>query len=192
MLSSFCLTYCVIISLWKAPYVAAMATVVIEPGDFDPTKTLEYNLCNSSVDLNNTVIKLKPGNYTIVGRGICIVENVHNFLLTSPEKTTINCWKSVGFMFLKSFNISISNITFKKCGGPVVGRDVLSRHQSMKLDSKEIALMYINCLNISLHNVSVLEYTGFGILTINVENFIKLDSVIVSKLTNVQCKGVQR
>ena len=97
--------------------------------------TLQYYLCNTSVDLNNTVIRLSPGNYTIDSSpagSVCVIDNVHNFQLTSASDiATVTCQsRSVGattggILFLKGINISISNIIFHNCGGIVTNSTII-------------------------------------------------------------------
>ena len=138
------------------------------------------------------MIKLSPGNYTIDSPtgSVCVIDNVRNFQLTSASDiATVTCQsRSVGattggILFFKGVDISISNIIFCNCGGITTNITIIDNLGSFN-NKLTVALMYKGSRNVDLRGVSLLNYNGFGVLAVDVNGSIVLQSVSVSNPNN--------
>ena len=174
--------------------------------------TLDGYLCggNGSTDSNmlqsNTTVVLAMATYHEIAEtsGLCIVENITNVTITSEgDLSVIKCVgnSTAGFVFIKVFNLEISNVKFDGCGAALNDTGLLGklndfrksepRYRFDSLDS--VTLMFVNCLNLSLYAVDITNYLGFGMILSNVLGNIEMDHISITDAVDHfgcdQCNG---
>ena len=155
-------------------------TIMVQPTGHN--STLEHYLCNNdSVVLNDTtLVLLSNGNHIVSPGTTCVVENVQNLLITSNETATVVCQTSLtrpltnrGFAFIFSTNITFSNIIFENCGGVVDDKLFFTEYEL------QAVLLFLYTSIISLSKVSILRYSGYGLLAIDSQSSANFDDVTV-------------
>ena len=120
---------------------------------------------------NDTQVRIAAGKYTLNGqRNSTDFHDVRNIAIVgsnlSYAKTTIDCGESnssdgTGLGFFSSIDIRIENIVLKNCGK-------LWNRTSTHPDHFKVALYFLSCESISIHNVIIANSDGVGMVMYNV------------------------
>ncbi len=180
-------------------YVVAVLSVVtvlkgsvIHVPDSDGN-SLDYYLCDQPSINDNTMFVLQSNiTLSVIERStVCIVTGVHNITIISDSHesySVINC-SGAGFAFANVTNLSINNTVFNGCGVSLGqdAYDVLNQvpavngmpyYQFNTFD--HVTLLFINCSHLSMYNVKINFYVGFGMILKNVHGVTEMKYVTIT------------
>ena len=139
---------------------------------------------------SNTYLNLSADGYHQVSINFsrfCIIENIDNVTIASSSSSTnasIKCLSlNFGLGFLNITNLSILNINISECGGRltplVVKYDNDSRSFFHIPPSQYSVFFFSHIRNLSVKEVSITNYKGYGILITNCLEQSRIDCAIV-------------
>ena len=162
---------------------------VSSPLMINNSSSLQYYLCESgSLQSGTELILLHEIGHILSTGPFCLVSNLENITIRSSlynKLASIKCnphYKQ-GLGFYNIINLTLQNIRMHHCGGylPKYLFSFLA-NESFYFESNQSASVVIsNCSNVSLFNVTVLDYCGFGVILLNPTGFIFLEHITVRK-----------
>lgn len=165
---------------------------------------LQQFLCSERLQTNkHHALTLNASeNYKIQKSGLCVV----NFSGNSPDlglvikgepissPATIICQpepgnSTTGFAFINVSNLIITNVRFVNCGATLPAHIIDSLNYVSELYYTQYhaaLLLFLNCKNVSLINVSIETYYGFAILAFNMAGTSVIASINVTNSTGFE------
>ena len=128
-----------------------------------PCRTLIYALENI---YNSTLVSLNGGLHYL--NNSVVIENVSHVAVVGKNISVHIICSNSGLEFSTSFGLLIRNIIFIGCGRQLRSRNELSNHLP-----QQAALAFIQCHNITIDNVTVLDINGTGLLTYECSGVIR-------------------
>ena len=171
---------------------ASMTTTYVYPNSSNGT--LEYYLCrnDTTINLNNTTLVLLSYDiHTISSGSTCIVQNVHNLVITSEQgsPSTVICRTSKesnltsrGFGFAYSTNITISNVNILHCGG-IINDFILFQLEkitSVHVYRLQAVFVFLYVYSIQLLDTNITQYNGFGVVGVNTFGVTNFNGIFIS------------
>ena len=161
---------------------SAVHYVKAEGGEPCPTATPSTSLCQqldfymanaSFYFASNTTLYFLAGEHVMLQSMVAVsVSNLtlqglgsidHDEYGVLPS-AVISCTTPHSLVFLHSFNITVTGLAIKGCGGPL--DDFLSIQNSI-LYGSSLALGFIEMVGLDIREVSIQNSTGYGLLAIN-------------------------
>ena len=128
-----------------------------------PCRTLIYALENI---YNSTLVSLNGGLHYL--NNSVVIENVSHVAVVGKNISVHIICSNSGLEFSTSFGLLIRNITFIRCGRQLRSQNELSNHLP-----QQAALAFIQCRDITIDNVTVLDINGTGLLTYECSGVIR-------------------
>ena len=167
-------------------------------------KTLEYYLCDHGLNESDTTLILASNaTHSINGRNsLCIVDNISNITIksdTPASLATVNCINNhtTGFAFLNASKVTLIDVVFNGCGGNIGNDNLLESLNHVPTKRKDpyykfqelnrVTLLFHNSSDITMHNVHVTNYTGFGIIFTNLFGYINTTHLNITNALNSGC-----
>ena len=132
-------------------------------------------LCNANFPLNSrTTVYLDPGTHypqAVAGK-YCVAGNLTDLVIlgSADRETTVDCSRgNVGFLFSNIVNLTLERITFRSCG-QTIPSDLQGNLNSTPVylgRGQKAVLLFDHCTNIKLQFVSVDQYYGLAIASVN-------------------------
>ena len=124
--------------------------------------TLTAGLKHGLENGDNTEVFIAFSNYTINNGKVPLFQNLENFKIIGEctnggDCPRIECENDTGFRFVASSSISISGLTFQKCG-------IAFRNN---LEWAVAAIVFKHCTNLALTQVTFIMSTETGLALIN-------------------------
>ena len=161
---------------------------------------LNKYLCNPDYPLpQDTQLLLSPNvNHILSSNSFCLVSNISNITLrsTSIAPANITCrhynnsYESVGFGFYNVSGLMIENIHITQCGGPMPSTSTLYPNDTaFYFHEGQSATLFVSYFSyITMFGVNVINYYGFAILLLNINNNVTLHNInITSTSGSAQC-----
>ena len=145
------------------------------------------SLCNSGeVTSGNVTIHLNTSvmhNLTVD----CVVNNSSYVTLSGPPHNSgsaiINCEHNGSLSFINSCNINLFDITITNCGtANITSRDENDFQLPNALKNQVIAVLFMNCVNVRIANVTMTDNLGINLVGINVLGNSLLDNVTIENV----------
>ena len=138
--------------------------------------TLNDQISSTELIPDNSVINFMPGTHKFFntsGINAFIIEDVHNITLAGIGGfCEIVCEDRMIFTFLNVTNLTISNLSFVNCGGPIP-RDIVRTLQASEsffsVTNFHYITLFLNDIeNLQLLSVNVTNSFGYGLLGRNI------------------------
>ena len=157
------------------------------------SSSLQYYLCESgSLQSGTELILLNEIEHILSTGPFCLVSNLENITIRSSlynKLASIKCkphYKQ-GLGFYNITNLTLQNIRMQHCGGylPKYLFSFLANESFYFESNQSVSVVLSNCSKVSLFNVTVLDYCGFGVILLNPTGFIFLEHINVSMAETV-------
>ena len=139
------------------------------------------SLCNGEVT-SGDVIHLNTSvrhNLTVD----CVINNTSNVTLSGPHSSgsaIIDCKHNGSLSFINSCNITLYSINITNCGSAnITSRHAINLQLPNALRNQVIAVLFMNCLNITIAHVTMIDNLGISLVGINVLGNSVLDNVTI-------------
>ena len=160
----------------------------------DNNHTLDYYLCGEHHVLESDTIIILQSNITHYiqpnNNSVCLTSNIFNITIMSDNHpATVQCTghqiiNRQGFVFHNVTNLTIFNIKFEGCGGILT--NPLVQFLNGSADSyfyfgeyQPAALVLDMCTDLSVSNIEIMEYLGFGMILSNSYGAIAMDNITI-------------
>ncbi|XP_065919370.1 uncharacterized protein [Dysidea avara] len=136
-------------------------------------------MCNSNIST------LSAGKYMLTNT--CIFDSIDNVVLSGEgsNNTIINCTGEGSITFRNANKFTVSNLTITNCGTLGSNRSFTSNfplpHALMK---HKIALLLINCSNVTISNLHMTHNPGLNLVGINVFGNSTMDGVVIDNIVS--------
>ena len=134
----------------------------------EPCLTLQEFVSHHYCVESNTVLKFLPGKHMLqftTGRNISI-RNVFNVTLTGvsgQQSSLIHCVSEFSVSVKNATNLTISNLSFSGCGGPLAKLVITKTKSTFR--SATLFLLFVSNMNIM--NTHIHDSKGAGMLVVN-------------------------
>ena len=166
-------------------------------------------LCSSSSSLRrNTTVLLRPGTHFLDAGDFCVFRDLRDITIrgsSSRVEAVIECTADTGrgFLFSNIVNLNLENIAMRHCG-QTIPSDVAGNFNNTGTyfgPGQKAVLLFDHCTNIKLRSVTIDEYYGLAIVSINALRRAELREVIVTnsrayaqplcseEVTDLSCSG---
>ena len=147
---------------------------------------------------NGTTLELNPYEQHIVSGQSCVWQNRHHFTVQSsgPSVATIQC---IGddlsrgmFGFVQASDIRLRNLRFENCGGIIQSTGTeghtesepfvpINTSSAYALSHNQQAVLFLShCTDVTIDNVTFINYSGYAIYAINLFGDTTLQQVTVT------------
>ena len=172
--------------------VAKSATVSITTNS-----SLQYYLCHRGhLESHTTLVLSHTVSHILSPAPFCLVSNLTNITLCSQYKhAVITCFSdnimstTVGFGFYNVSELSLINIDIRGCGGVMPSQDsaIYTNDSAFYFPQGQSATLIISkCSNITLTDVSIIEYYGYAIVFINPNGSTSVCNITIMDALNIQ------
>ena len=153
--------------------------------------SLVYHLCGEGRSL------LQPGihlcllvnvsyDLNMVHSSFCLVSGINNITIQSASagvQANITCSQPTGLGFYNSSGLQIENVDIHQCGGtmPSIAKLYPSNDRAFYFPKgQSITLLFSHSENVTLINVSINHFYGYGVVCINLYKSLSIVSVNIS------------
>ena len=154
-------------------------------GSEDCSNTISCD-CFSS----DSVVQLIPGTFVITDSS-CVLRNITNVMIMGdPDgETILKCTSEFNIAFINAQNVSISNIKMRDCGGILsqeINQTIIGTSPYFYFDyGTKYILLFLNSFNVSLHDIEMVDTTGYSIVTVNALGIVELSNVNITNSTSI-------
>jgi len=140
---------------------------------------------------SDSIIQLASKEYVITNQLSCIMWNSTDVTITgdSHGNTTLNCNGKLSIVFIGARNLTISNIKIRNCGGLLdqkINQTIVNANPYFHFDNgTKYVLMFLNSFDITLHDIEMVDTTGYSIITFNALGTMELSNVSITNSTSV-------
>ena len=147
-----------------------------------PCTTINYLLNVTFFNISNTEFYFLPGIHQLnVNMVVTYAQNVSFIGLGSLSPGVLQCLGETLLNITNSANVVVSNLVFKDCGGYQSGPEVFNPNIScLEKNGYFTNLLVSSCSNVSIMNISFLNYTGYGVVGISVTSMFHLDNILLN------------
>ena len=155
---------------------STLCPTVVAAGGGGPCSTLNDQISSTKLIPDNSIISFTPGThkfFNTTGINAFIIEDVYNITLAGIGGfCEIVCEDRMIFTFLNVTNLTISNLSFVNCGGPIP-RDIVRTLQASEsffsVTNFHYITLFLNDIeNLQLLSVNVTNSFGYGLLGRNI------------------------
>jgi len=157
--------------------VVSVFLVLVQPHVTDGMKTPvdEPFPCDSNIST------LSAGVYRLSSS--CVFDGINNFVLSGggdSNTTKISCISEGSLTFRNATNITVSHLSITNCGALGSSRNFTSLPPALM--KQKMALLFINCSNVSISDLHMAQNPGLNLVGINVLGYSAMDQVVIEKI----------